>query len=737
MCPYCGEELAHTALSRHLGDKTGRVCPGKIPSSASDSEGSPEAADLDSTFDLESGTESDLSDNPPASSCACSDVMMNSGTETASDSEMSDSEMSFPSESGSSSEAEVWDETESDGDGEGLQEVDSSVSEVVLGISFFLTFHHLLYRLSRRAVTNLLGFVRLLLYYLAVFTGQDILQKVANAMPKSMHTVQRAFEQDHFTEYVVCPKCCKLFTLEDCIINVHGTKESKRCDQIDFPNHPHQSRRNPCGEILLKKIKVGGKVKLVPKKTYVYRSIVQSLIAMSKRQGFLEKCDLWRSRTCTKDLMGDIYDGRIWNDLMMIDGRPFLALPNNLCLSLNVDWFRVYDDSLYSVGPIYAVILNLPRSERYKEENVILAGIIPGPKEPKLNINSFLLPFIRDLNKLYQGVTFQNPSSRLGFTTIRATLGCVACDLPATRKLCGFANFNGNFGCSKCMKKFVTPTFGSKPVYAGFDFKNWRPRDIITHKSIIANYSGARTMSDHKKIFHDSGVRFSELLNVPHFDVVRCHVIDPMHNIFLGLAKHAIHTWKEKGILTTQHFCQIQEKVDLITPPAQVGRIPRKIESGFASFTADEWKNWILFYSSYALYSVIDTPHFDCWSLLVDTCTLLCQPIVSQSHIDQAHVLLVEFCELFQTLYGAEYCTPNMHMSLHLKECMLDFGPLPAFWCFAFERYNGVLEAISKSWISPEKQMFLKFSEVQRLKSISASLQKSDDFLALVSDHMR
>ena len=275
-----------------------------------------------------------------------------------------------------------------------------------------------------------------------------------------------------------------------------------------------------------------------------------------------------------------------------------------------------------------------------------------------------------------------------------------------------------------------------KPIYAGFDCDNWRSRNLSMHKSIISKYSEAKSMSDRNKIFRDSGVRFSELLNIPHFDVVRCHVIDPMHNIFLGLAKHTIRTWKEKEILTVQRFSQLQEKVDSVNPPPGVGRIPRKIECGFASFTADEWKNWILLYSSFALHGVVDTPHLSCWSYLVDTCMLLCQPIVSVSNINQAHIFLVEFCKLFQTLYGTECCTPNMHMSLHLKECMLDFGPFPAFWCFAFERYNGVLEGIRKSWISPEKQMFLKFTDMQRLKYFSDSLQNCDDFLALVRDHI-
>ena len=53
---------------------------------------------------------------------------------------------------------------------------------------------------------------------------------------------------------------------------------------------------------------------------------------------------------------------------------------------LNVDWFQPFKQrSSYSVG-IYFVIMNLPRSQRFKFENVILVGIIPSlESEPKLH----------------------------------------------------------------------------------------------------------------------------------------------------------------------------------------------------------------------------------------------------------------------------------------------------------------------------------------------------------------
>ena len=153
----------------------------------------------------------------------------------------------------------------------------------------------------------------------------------------------------------------------------------------------------------------------------------------------------------------------------------------------------------------------------------------------------------------------------------------------------------------------------------------------------------------------------------------------------------------------------MQKRVDSINHPTKIGRIPRKIVSGFAAITADEWKHWILIYSLYALYKLLPSDHYQCWCLLVETCRILSLPVISDDQIKDAHVILVQFCKTFQSLYGAERCTPNMHMACHLKDCMLDFGPLSSFWCFPFERYNGTLEHFKKSWVVPEKQMFRKF----------------------------
>ena len=83
---------------------------------------------------------------------------------------------------------------------------------------------------------------------------------------------------------------------------------------------------------------------------------------------------------------------------------------------LNVDWFQPTLHGSDSIGVIYMVVMKLPRDERFKPENLLVVGIIPGPKEPKHHINSFLKPLEDDLIGLWNGVilAYENGQSQIG-----------------------------------------------------------------------------------------------------------------------------------------------------------------------------------------------------------------------------------------------------------------------------------------------------------------------------------
>ena len=418
ICNSCKQELSHSAYYRHLHDKDGSICPARK---------SP-YVDSDSTFDL--GSESDAQESMFPDICSPVVDMLSES--------ISDSDSDSDGETSSASGEEVWEASDmSASSSEEDNEVTDEASSMLNGISIFLNLLHLCYMLPERAMLSLLRFMATLFIYIAHICKSPVLQEVASTIPKSLYGIHKCFTTNsRLLEYAICPKCCTLYKRSDCITTENGIPVSKQCEHVEFPDHSQRSRRTKCNAVLLKKIKVSNKDKLVPQKMFIYQSVSKTLQEMATRPSFLEMCDRWRERRMNmpQGTLGDIYDGRVWESFQVIDGQPFLSVPNNLCLGLNIDWFNPFSETLYSAGAIYLTIFNLPRTERYKLENIILVGMIPGPREPK-DLNPFLKPFVDEMNELFTGITFRNPASFLSVSTIRAVLVCVMCDIPATRKV--------------------------------------------------------------------------------------------------------------------------------------------------------------------------------------------------------------------------------------------------------------------------------------------------------------
>ena len=74
------------------------------------------------------------------------------------------------------------------------------------------------------------------------------------------------------------------------------------------------------------------------------------------------------------------------------------------------------------------------------------------------------------------------------------------------------------------------------------------------------------------------------------------------------------------------------------------------------------------------------------------------------------HSYQLKFCQAFESLYGKGKVTPNMHLHTHLVDCVLDYGPVYAFWLFSFERYNGILGEFKTNQLSVEIQIMRKFT---------------------------
>ena len=90
------------------------------------------------------------------------------------------------------------------------------------------------------------------------------------------------------------------------------------------------------------------------------------------------------------------------------------------------------------------------------------------------------------------------------------------------------------------------------------------------------------------------------MLRLPYFNPIRHLIVDPMHCLFLGIAKWIVKKlWIDDGKLSKSDLKLMENRVKQIKLPANMGRIPYKISTGdgFSGFTADQWKSFILIYA--------------------------------------------------------------------------------------------------------------------------------------------
>ena len=612
----------------------------------------------------------------------------------------------------------------------------------LLQLLYFILLWQAAFKISNVAICAFLRFVKFFCLALGKAFQCPPLMTLSNSIPITKKTLQKTLtmKKDDFSEFIVCPKCDSVYSPETCQQPGGGRFVLKKCSYTPYPKHPKVSTRKECGTQLMKTVRMKRGTVIKPRKVFPYQSIQKALQNLLQRPGFLQCCEKWRTRKNFREsgYLCDIYDGLVWEEY-----KEFLSAPYNYLLTLNVDWFCPFEHGRYSVGAIYITIQNLPASIRNHPDNIILVGIIPGPSEPHLTLNSYLTPLITELLTAWNvgfPLNVPHPTGQDMKTVIRLALTCVACDIPASRKVCGFLGHRATLGCNKCLKKFkcMQENNSSWTNYAGFDRSEWTLRTDQMHrqscKEIIARFEEHSTKTALEEVQSQKGLRYSLLLELPYFDATRYPVLDPMHNLFLGTGKHVMDIWLNhpSNLLNGQKLGLIEGAIHNFIIPDGIGRLPNKITSHFGGFTADQWRNWITIYSSVLLWHVVDAEHWKCWNLFVKAVKMICCRVVKVDDILHADSLLQEFCIKFQELYGEKSCSANMHLHLHLYKSLQDYGPTYAFWLYAFERYNGILRSFHTNNRGIESQIMRRFLETQSIKNHASNSFVDEDFLDIL-----
>ena len=107
-----------------------------------------------------------------------------------------------------------------------------------------------------------------------------------------------------------------LYSIEDAQTVIRGANYSRKCNNVLFPNHPNKHYRKECGQILMQEVKTcSGRKRLVPLKTYVYKTLRGSISELIKQDYFERKCSLWRERVRHEKVYCDVFDGSVWKGM--------------------------------------------------------------------------------------------------------------------------------------------------------------------------------------------------------------------------------------------------------------------------------------------------------------------------------------------------------------------------------------------------------------------------------------
>lgn len=223
-------------------------------------------------------------------------------------------------------------------------------------------------------------------------------------------------------------------------------------------------------------------------------------------------------------MYSDIMDGKRYRRLSENNDPLSLKYPYNISFTWNTDGVPVFKSSKFSLWSFFLTINELPYKERMKKENMIFAGFWYGPHKPFML--TFCKPNHESILKLEQdGVTIEVSSGNE--IVSKCFLLCGTCHLPTMKALvCNCMQFNGKYGCSKCLQPGETCKTSSGGHCHIFPCTAREPvGPERTHEGTIAHAKQA--VACDKPVYAIKGP--SVLAYFTYYDVIQGTTIDYMH----------------------------------------------------------------------------------------------------------------------------------------------------------------------------------------------------------------
>ncbi len=508
----------------------------------------------------------------------------------------------------------------------------------------------------------------------------------------------------------------KFFSMLNCPLKVH-----QLCSQCSFLLEGHETP-------VLCAVCHSDLTKPKAKSYFVEVPLVAQLQDMFNRPGFIGDLQYrFRREKRQQNNIEDIYDGRIYRNHFENEG--FLSDPHNISFMMYTDGVPLFKASNFSIWPLCFVINELPYQKRMKKDNMLFAGIWFGCGKPP--VYTYLKPFSEMLKCMEEnGVQISLPDCQSKIT-VKAMLLCCTCDMPAKAMVLNMIQFNGRFGCPRCLQpgKSVQTGKGSGHVWT-FPFNK---EDICGPKRTDEQFrkDGEQAFRTSKK---QNGVKGQTWLSLTSLNLVNGIAIDYMHTVLLGVVRRLLSLWFDSQYGTESFSVAklvdvVDSRVAKLKPPHFITRLPRSIREHSSHWKASECRSWLYYYSVPILETVLQKDYFQHYLLFVEAMFMLSMESLSVDHVDHCERLLMHFVCMYQTLYGDRFMTSNIHQLLHLCDCVRDFGPLWVTSCFSLEDLNGKLTKLFHGTQHPDIQIANAVCTVLKMPLLSQGLKNNLELL--------
>lgn len=476
----------------------------------------------------------------------------------------------------------------------------------------------------------------------------------------------------------------------------------------------------------------------------------------------------------TRIILEELVGGKqIYTDIM--SGKDYLDAYNagligddDCVLVFSMDGAQLFRHKASDCWIYIWIIIDLSPEQRYKQDSVLIGGIIPGPNKPK-DLTSFIFPGFHHVRALQNDGMYFYDHERQEKVRIKPYVIYKIANGPGLSYLDLLVGHPGFQGCCERCEVVSRRKPGERGYYPAhkkphnydvpncnhddFDVRYITPSSVDEYKTDLEFVMASNTMAQFKERRRLTGIKGPSIISgLQGPDIPQCIIPDLMHlfganipellsDLWLGKLdcdrNDSWETWdfavfRDKEVWQA-HGATVEDALPYL--PGSFDKPPRnpsqKINSGYRAW---EFIMWLCGVGPVLFRSFLPRKYWLNFCKLVFGFCLFSQRRITKEQVRDGHAVLVGFVDEFEDLYyqrmpeRIHFCRHSIHGLVHIGPATVRAGPLGPQAQWTMERTIGnVTRLIQQPSLAFQNlaQVCLRRAQVTAAKAVLPELDRA------------